>query len=56
MQPSQTFNNISGYMGELVHTIENLSRRIFTPVVLFILILGLGIFAGVWKFLHLPPG
>jgi hypothetical protein len=34
----------------------NIMKKIFTPTVLFILILGLGIFARVWEFPSLPLG
>jgi hypothetical protein len=56
MQTNKTLSKISGYMKELFHSMEKLTRKIFTPVVLFLLILVLGIFARVSGFPNLPPG
>ena len=40
----------------MIQIIRNRSKKIFTPVVLFFLILILGIFVRVWKFNQVPPG
>jgi hypothetical protein len=53
---NKTLSKTSGYMEALFLFMEKLTRKIFTPTVLFLLILALGIFARVWEFPQLPPG
>lgn len=56
MQTKKTYDTLSRNLITFSHTVGGISRTIFTPAVLFILILGLGIFARVWEYPQLPPG
>jgi hypothetical protein len=47
---------IEKYSVGLFHSIGKITRKVFTPLVLFILIFALGIFARVWEYPNLPPG
>ena len=52
----ESYQKIDKESSRLIHFISSGIKKVFTPTVLFFLILILGVFARVWKFNQVPPG
>jgi hypothetical protein len=55
-KPAGPATLFTSHLRDAVDLIRSLSRKIFTPMVLFLLILAVGIFSRVWEYDQLPPG
>jgi len=55
-QIAKVFNKARNRLGIMLPEVGHLCTKIFTPLVIFTIILSLGIFTRIWHFRELPPG